>query len=74
MLNLLEQHGYTYTGKCHCDGVETEKYSSGPYEIRVRVRAQIFKVKQNGRSITQWIPISKLEDSLKLYSNVAVQA
>jgi hypothetical protein len=65
MIDILTNYGYTYIGQCHCDGSLTEKYGNGDYEVRVKVRKRLFKIKHAGRSKTMWIPETKLEESLK---------
>lgn len=65
MKELLEKNGYIYAGNCHCDGFLTEKYHYKSYQCKIRVKKNMFKIKENGHSITQWVPIHKLEETLK---------
>lgn len=73
MKELLLQYNYTYDGHCHCDGFPTEKYKLGDYQLRIRTKKELFRIKYMGRTITQWIPIGKLEETLNNY-HAAVQA
>lgn len=74
MTELFKQYGFEYTGSCQCDGRHTEKFRKGGYEIRVRIRNEVYKVKLDGRSQTQWNPLSMLEGSLKIITDVAIPA
>lgn len=72
MNGLLIQHGFTFDGTCQCDGKLTEKYRKGEYQVRIRVRTNQFKLKHSGRSMTQWVPLAKLQESLEnVIANVA---
>lgn len=64
MNTAIAQHGYTYCGKCSCDGHLTEKYKNGNYQLRYRVRQQRFRIKENGSWLFQWTPITELETKL----------
>lgn len=74
MKELLLRYNYAYTGNCNCEGFPTEKYSNGDYQLRIRVKKELFKMKHLGRSVTQWIPTNQLEQTLNYHHNVAVQA
>jgi hypothetical protein len=58
----LSQYGFEYTGSCHCDGVHTEKYRAGEYEVRLRKHS--FRIRKKGHTITQWIPMARLIDTI----------
>lgn len=75
MKDLLQRYGYTYDGNCHCDGFQTDKYKNGDYQLRIRTRKDQYKIKKCGRSITLWVDIKTMEETLKnIHSNVAIQA
>ena len=75
MSELLKKYGFIYAGNCHCDGYLTEKYHYKSYQCKIRIKKNTFKIKENGHSITQWVPIHKLEETLKhITADVAVQA
>jgi hypothetical protein len=74
MIDLLLQYGYTSSGKCHCDGFPTDKYSKGDYQLRIRKTKGTFKIRYQGRSLTQWIPVTKMEEALKTTHDVALHA
>jgi hypothetical protein len=74
MTDLLLQYDYKPDGKCHCDGFPTDKYSKGDYQLRIRKTKGTFKIRYQGRSLTQWIPVSKMEEALKNTHDVALQA
>ena len=70
MKELLERYGYTYEGKCNCEGFGTDKYKNGDFHLRIRTNKNLFKIKFEGRSLQQWIPIKLLPQTL---SNIHVQ-
>lgn len=72
MKEILLASGLSYTGSCHCDGTFTQKYVKEDYEFRVKEKQGVFKVKRNGRSMTQWIPQSKLNETISQYFQEAV--
>ncbi len=74
MKELLERYEYKYSGACHCDGYQTDKYDKESYQLRIRVKKNTFKIRKNGLSVTQWIPIHMLEQTLKSHHNVAIPA
>lgn len=74
MKDILSNYEYKYYGSCHCDGFLVEKYEKGDYQIKYSEKRGIFKIKHKGRSITQWVPVSKIEETLNNIHNVAVQA
>lgn len=67
MKELLIKYGYEYTGSCHCEGFPTDKYKNGDYQVRLRPKKELFKMKYLGRSITQWISTNMLEQTLNHY-------
>lgn len=58
----LKPYGFEYTGSCNCGGVHTKKYKNGEYELRVRKHS--FKVKKNGITVSKWIPLIKLIETI----------
>ena len=74
MKELILRYGYSDAGKCNCDGFPTDKFIKGDYQLRVRTSKSMFKIRHQGRSVTQWIPVSKLQEALNNIHNVAVQA
>lgn len=74
MKQLLAKYNYTYSNSCNCDGFYIEKFNNAEYQVRLSERKGIFKIKHKGRSITQWMPVSKIEETLKQYHAVALQA
>lgn len=69
MKELILRYGYTYTGNCNCEGFSTEKYINGDYLLRLRVKKEMFRIKHKGRSLTQWIPQGKLQETLSNIHN-----
>lgn len=65
MNDIFLQYGFEYAGSCHCDGQYAEKYRKDNYKIMHRVKRKEFKVKKDGRSITQWVPENKLIETLE---------
>lgn len=65
MKDIFQHYGFTYEGSCHCDGHYSEKYRKDNYQIRHKVKRKEFKVKKDGRSVTQWIPENKLIETLE---------
>lgn len=74
MIELLKRYGYSYEGQCHCDGFQTEKYRNGDFQIRIRQRRNQFRIKKDGRTITQWVPADQLQTALNNIHNVAIPA
>lgn len=75
MNETLKKYHFTYEGNCHCDGYLTEKYHYKSYQCKIRIKKETFKIKENGHSITQWVPLNKLEETLKnIIQDVALQA
>lgn len=74
MKEILQQYEYVSSGKCHCDGYPTDKFTKGDYQLRIRTIKGTFKIRYQGRSVTQWIPVSKMEEALKNTHDVALQA
>lgn len=73
MKELLSKYGFKSDGTCQCDGHHTEKYKKDEFEVRIRTRSNLFKIKHGGRSMTQWVPTNKLQESLQNLSvNVAI--
>lgn len=64
MKDLLSRYGYTFSGNCNCDGFATEKYINDEIQLRIRTKKDVFKMRRYGRSITQWIPINLLQQTL----------
>ena len=64
MKELIERYGYKFIGNCHCDGFQTSKYSKEGYELRIREKKNMFKLKLAGRSLTMWIPLDTLAQTL----------
>lgn len=73
MTELLKQYGFDFKGSCSCDGVYSEKYRKGDYEVRWRKRKGIFKIRRFGVSLTGWIIESEIENYLKKYDVQTVQ-
>jgi hypothetical protein len=65
MNEILTQYGFTYTGSCSCDGVYTEKYRNGDYQVRWRKKQGRFRIKQHGNTIVNWTPEIDIENRLK---------
>lgn len=63
MKQTLSQFGYSPAGSCHCSGFYVEKFEKGDYQLQYSEKRSIFKIKHKGRSITQWIPVSKIEET-----------
>lgn len=76
MKDIFLQYGFKYEGSCHCDGYQSDKYRKGNYQVRHRVKRREFKVKKDGRTITQWITENKLIETLETIqiSTIAVPA
>lgn len=74
MKQTLSQFGYSPAGSCHCSGFHVDKYEKDDYQLQHSERREIFKIKKGGRSITQWVPVSKIEETLNSVHNVALQA
>lgn len=74
MTEILTRYDYKSSGSCHCDGYQTDKYDMGNYQLRIRVKKETFKIKKNGNSVTQWLPITMLEETLKTHHDVAIPA
>lgn len=72
MKQILSQFGYTPAGSCHCDGFYVEKFEKDDYQIKYSERREVFKIKKGGRSITQWVPVSKIEETLNNIHSKAV--
>lgn len=64
MKQILTQYNYTYSNSCNCDGFYIEKFNNGEYQVRLSERKGIFKIKHKGRSITQWVPIDRIDETL----------
>ncbi len=62
--DLLHKHGFRDAGSCRCDGYYTLKFKKGLYEIKWRKARFKFKVKKGGATITDWLPLEKLETTL----------
>lgn len=62
---ILTSHGFAYHSKCTCDGVYTEKYKNGEWEVRWRRWKYTFKLKKGHTSLTTWLPIDQLNAILE---------
>lgn len=73
MKELLERYNYHHFGHCNCDGFPTDKYRAGDFELRLREKKNLFKIKRLGHSITGWESVSNLQQTLQnIHQNVAV--
>lgn len=59
------QYGFEYTGSCNCDGVQTEKYKNGEWQLRHRPKHGVYKFKKNGRTVSEWVDQVRAEEFLK---------
>lgn len=66
MTEILKQYGFVFIGTCSCDGVYTEKYKLGDYQVRWRKKQGKFKVRRFDSSITQWISDKELIEFLNV--------
>lgn len=73
LIQILIDFGYEYEGQCNCDGTKTLKYRNKEYQFRWRLKKNKFKMKQHGITKTDWIDITKAEETLNKI-HVAVQA
>lgn len=65
MIDLLAKYEYHPSGTCQCDGHFTHKFRTGNYELRWRKKSYKFRIKRDGRYITEWSPVSEAESKLK---------
>lgn len=57
--------GWQFTGHCMCDGLYTEKYRKGDYQVNWRKRRYAFRLKHKADFITNWINISELTKTIE---------
>lgn len=69
MKQTLSNFGYSSAGGCHCSGFYVEKFEKQDYQLQYSEKRGIFKIKHKGRSITQWVPSSKIEETLNNIHN-----
>ena len=62
---ILNEHGFKFSGTCHCDGFKTLKYRNGDYEIKWRINKYQFKLKKHGLTIQGWTSIKLLNEILE---------
>lgn len=60
-----QQYGFTYTGSCSCDGIQTEKYKNGQWLLKFRPKHGVYRFKRNGRTVSEWINEEKAEEFIK---------
>lgn len=63
--SILLSNGFTFHGKCNCDGYQTLKYANGQWMVKWRISKYTFKLKQGNTTITSWLPISELKHVLE---------
>lgn len=65
VVELAEKYELKNIGPCNCSGYHTERYSDGKYMLRWRTRKYVFKVQKRKDSLTQWLPVNKLQGYLE---------
>lgn len=65
------QYGFEYIGSCNCDGIQTEKYRNGVWQLKHRAKTGLFRFKKDGRTVTTWMDQSRAENYIKENIHVA---
>ncbi len=65
--STLISYGFQFTGTCNCDGYKTDKYKFEGWQVKWRRTKYQFKLKQNGITVSGWMPVSKLNEVLEQY-------
>lgn len=65
MDDTMLELGYKFAGTCNCNGLHTEKYKRGEYEIHIRPKSYKFGIKRFNALEGGWQPLSDLETKIK---------
>jgi hypothetical protein len=67
MREILTGLAFKDLGVCGMCGGQVHKWQRGNVLVYVRKKTNIFRVRERNHYVTQWLPISQLNETIKTY-------